>query len=275
MAFSVVHGSPQTLWCPIEDDVTLYHGQLVQQNMSAPVYGVEPLDVACGVFNETNYDIPFGVVIGDNQKNPLYNSTYKAGYITAPAVTDAHDGSSLDYVGVEGPWSKGDPIPMVKVAVIDPCTVLRGPIYHTAYGTPPTLLTATSITAAGLAATTNSDGFTGEARMNTIYCRTGANAGSYRITDTSSTTVHTWARSMRNELAVGDTFVHVPIRFQGFSTIDFDSAAMYIDGFHTPAVVGTDSFGVIVYRLDLSEAGKEYCEFRFIANHFCQVVGLA
>ena len=269
MSFSVVHGSPQTIWCPMSDAVTLYVGGLCMIDSSGPLRGVEPLDVACGAFNETNADWPFGVVIGTNRKNPLYNTTYNAEYITSPAADDAHDGASIDYVGVEGPWAKGDPIPMVKVAVIGPSTVLRGRLMITAYGTAPSVLTATAITAAGLGCTTNGIGFTNEARMSTIYCRTGANAGAYRITDTTSTTVHTWTIAMRNELVIGDTFVAVPIRFQGFSTIDFDAAAMYIDCAHTPAVAGTDSFGVNVLRLDLSEAGNEYCEFMFDAGTFC------
>ena len=269
MGFSVVHGSPQTIWCPMEDAVTLYVGGLCMVDSSGPLHGVEPMDVACGVFNETNADWPFGVVIGTNRKNPVFSSTYNAEYITSPAAADAHDGASIDYVGVEGVWAKGDPIPMVKVALINPCTVLRGRIFGASYGTALTTLTATSFTAHGLAATTNAAQCTGEARMGTIYCRTGANAGTYRILDTSSTTVHTWTIAMKNELAVGDTFVIAPIRFQGMSTIDWDGAAMYIDGTHTPAVAGTDSFGVNVIRLDLSVSGEEYCEFMFDAGTFC------
>jgi len=268
MGIEVVQGSPQTIWCPMEDAVTLYVGGMVMHDTTGPLHGVEPLDAAAGAFNLTNSDAPFGVVIGTNRKNPVYNTTYNAEYITSPAAADAHDGASIDYVGVEGVWAKGDPIPMVKVAIITPCTVLRAPLYATAYGTAPALLTATAITAAGLGCTTNAIDFTNEAQMSTIYCRKGANAGSYRITDTTSTTVHTWTIAMRNEVAIGDTFVAVPLRFQGFSTVQFDVAATYLECDTTPAVAGTNLWGINVLRLDLSEPGKEYCEFMFGSGHF-------
>ena len=269
MGIEVVHGSPQTIWCPMSDAVTLYVGGMVMHDTTGPLQGVEPLDQASGAFNLTNSDVPFGVVIGTNRKSPLYNTTYNCEYITSPAAADPHDGSANDYVGVEGPWAKGDPVAMVKVAVITPSTVLRAPLYATAYGTAPALLTATNTNANGTGITTNAADFTSIAQnLQTIYCRSGANAGSYRTTYDVSSTVHTWYVAMKSDIAIGDTFVMAPVRFQSMSTVQFDSAATYIECDNAPVLAGTARWGITVLRLDLSVAGSEYCEFMFSANHF-------
>ena len=267
---SIVHGSPQSIWVPILPTTTIYVGGLVCVDTSAPEEGVIMLPDAGGVANDSNLDVPLGVCIGTNRKNPLYSSTYLTEYILSPGATDAHDGASIEYVGVEGPWAKGDPIPMVKIALIDPSTILRAPIRNGAIGTAPTVVTATNVSTTGLGITTGAVNFTPIAsNLQTIYCRTGGNAGAYRTTDATSATVHTWDVAMRNDIAIGDTFVMVPVRSHGYSTVMFDDAtAMFIDCADGPVLAGTNRWIIQVVRLDLSTAGNEYCEFRFDPVHF-------
>ncbi len=274
---SVVHGSPQSIWVPVEAAATVYVGGLVAVNSSAPTEGVTVLPDAAGIFNETNYDVPLGVCIGTNRKNPLYSSTYLTEYITCPGATDPHDGASLEYVGVEGAWAKGDPVAMVKVALIGPDSVLKAPIRNAAIGTAPTVVTATNTSADGLGITTDAMDFTNEnTSLGSIHCRTGGNAGAYRILDSASATVHTWDRAMRSDIAVGDTFVGVPLRTHGFSTVMFDATtAMFIDCADAPVQAGTDRWAITVIRLDLNNAGNEYAEFMFAANHFTYRVDTA
>jgi len=267
---SVVHGSPQTIWVPVVSSTTVYVGGLVAVDSSAPTEGVLVLPDAAGAINETNYDIPFGVCIGTNRKTPLYSSTYLTEYITCPGAADAHDGASIEYTGVEGPWAKGDPIPMVKVALIGPGTVLRAPIRKAAIGTAPTVVTSTNTSSDGLGITTGTIDFTPDGNpISTIYCRSGNNAGAYRILDSASTTVHTWDTAMRQDIAVGDTFVAVPLRTHGLSTVMFDATtAMFIDCADAPVLAGTNRWYINVLRLDLRDAGNEYAEFMFMGNHF-------
>ena len=98
MSMNIVSGSYQTLWVPVSDGETVYVGGIVAVDHSAPTEGVEMLDVADGVANKANNDIPFGVVIGTNRKNPLYSSTHLCEYIIAPDLTtDPHDGASIEY----------------------------------------------------------------------------------------------------------------------------------------------------------------------------------
>lgn len=265
----------RTIWVPIKPAVTVYVGGLVGIDISAPSEGVEMLPVAVGVANKTNNDIPYGIVIGTNRKEPLFDSTNKCEYITAPAAADAHDGASIEYAMVEGPWAKGDPIPMVKIDLLSPMSVIRAPIYATAVGTAPVLTTCTTGDANGLTGvfspaidftpTTGDDG--------TIYFRSGANAGAYRIMDAASTTTLAWDMALRNDVTAGDTAVAVPMRTHGSSTIYFHATTMsWIDADVEPTKAGTGLWSVNIITLDLSEAGKEYCEFMFQTNHFTNFI---
>ncbi len=267
---SVVQGSPQNIWVPIQDAATVYVGGICAVNTSAPTEGVTMLPDAAGVANVTNHDVPFGVVVGTNRVTPLFDTTYNTEYITGPAAADPHDGASIEYTGVEGPYGKGDPIAMVEVSLITPETVLRADIYNAATGTAPTVVTVTTASTTGLGCTTGSIDFTGIAQpLQTFYCRTGANAGSYRMSDSNSATVHTWDTALKSDVAVGDTFVAVPMRTHGPSTVMFDATcAAWIDCADAPVLAGTDRWSIIVHRLDLSVAGSEYCEFRFDTGHF-------
>ena len=269
MPITIAHGSPHTIWTPIKDSEVIYVGGIVSCDISAPAEGVQMLPDAAGVFNETNNDMPLGVCIGTNRKNPLFNTTYKCEYITDPGATDAHDGASVEYY-TQGDFAKGDPIAMAKIALITPSTILRASIFNAAVGTAPTIMTVTTGSSDGLGITTNATQFTPEAYPTaTIYCRTGANAGAYRLLDAASSTVHTWDKAMRTDIAVGDTFVAVPMRFFGPSQIMFnDVSATFIDCADAPVLAGTNRWSVIVTKLDLSEAGNEYCEFYFDTVHF-------
>jgi len=267
--FSVIHGSPQCVWAPVKPGATIYVGGLVAYDSSAKSdQGIIQMPVAAGISNITNLDIPFGVCIGTNNKTPVFSTTYQTEYITAVAAGAVH-GATTEFVGVEGYWSKGDIRAMVKVAVIDPCTVLRGNIYNAAVGTAPTLLTATVASTDGLGTTTNATQVTPVADLATVYCRTGGNAGAYRILDTTSTTVHTWTQAMNNDIAIGDTFVIVPNLPMGTSFLQIGATAgMWVEASATPA---TNYFIVNVLGLNLREAGKEFIDFRFDGDNFASI----
>jgi len=270
---SIVQGSPQSIWVPVVPATTIYVGGLVCIDTSAPLAGIQMLPDANGVANDSNLDVPLGVCIGTNRKNPLFDSTELTEYITSPAAGDAFGGASIEYVGVEGPWAKGDPIPMVKVALIDPSTVIRAPLRVAAIGTAPSVETVTSQTtggSTGVGFTSGTMDFTSIANdMQTIYFRSGGNAGTYRLNNSASATAALFAKATRNSIEIGDTFVIVPVRSHGYSTVMFDDAtAMFIDCADAPVLDGTDRWIISVVRLDLATAGNEYCEFRFDPVHF-------
>lgn len=266
---SVVGGGLQKIWVPLKPGVTIYVGSLVSIDFSALDEGVIVRPVAQGVSNTTNKDRPLGVCVGTNRKTPLWSGTYLAEYITDPGATGVR-ADTTEYVGVEGPYGKGANMAMVEVQLINSTTVLRAPIKNNAIGTDITVGTSSSGNANGLTVTTGAVDFTPVANVCTIYCRSGVNAGQYRITDDTSTTVAAWDRQMLKTTATaGETYVRVPIRPHGVSyvTIGDGTVASYVDGSVTPA---THYDIVHVTRLDLREAGNEYVEFCFDADTFCQ-----
>jgi len=266
---TIAHGSPYTIWVPLDNTKTVYVGSIVCFDTSdlAALDGVVVREQADGEGDKDNYDLPFGVVIGTNEKNPRFNTQYKAEYTTQLGATDPHDGASREFVGVEGPWSKGDGNAMVKVAVITPDTILRAPIYNNAVGTAPTELTTTTADTNGLSITTTvAANFTPVAGMNTIYCREGANAGIYRRTYNTSTTIHTTYTAFPKDIDSGSVWVTVPVVIgPSYVRLGDNTVSSYINCSETPV---SEYDIVIVTRLDLREAGKEFAEFYFASEHF-------
>jgi len=271
MAIIVSHGSPQTIWVPVKESTSIYVGGLVCTGINAIDEGVIVLPDSTGVSDVSAHNVILGVVIGTNRKEPLFNTTELAEYITAPVAADPHDGASIDYVGVEGPWSKGEGVPMVKVALITSSTVLKANLWATDAGTPLVVMTATAADTNGTAVTTNAGDFTNVANLGTIYARSGANAGCYRQrtdADTGASSA-TWDWAMPKDIAAGDTFVSVPVRCFGWSTVTFDhTTASWIDCDDEAVLNGASTYAINVVRLDLREAGKEFVEFMFQPQHF-------
>jgi len=269
MGFSVVHDSPQLLWVPVEPAEVIYTGSIVAVNLDAPLEGVGVLPVAVGASNTTNKDRPYGVVVGNNNidSNQQYSTTYNAEYITQVAAGTPY-GSTTNYANVEGVWAKGDPQAMVQIAVIKPGTVLRGDIFNAAVGTAPTEVTVTTGSGTdGIGCTTGATDATTVAAWATIYARSGKNAGIYRTLTSASTTAHVWLKAMKQDMEIGDKAVVLNgIRPYANAIMQIDSEATYIDA---SADLSTNYFKIVVHRLDLSVAGKEYCEFEFDSDNFC------
>jgi len=260
MSFGVVHGSPQAIWVPVEYEATVYVGGIVSLDASAlaTCEGAAMMPQAAGYWNDTNYDIPSGVVIGTNNRKPLFNTTAKTEYITSATPHD----STSEFVLTGGPYILGGREAFVKIDVIDPCTVLRGSLVDSAVGTAPAVGTVT--TACGGDATdctTSEMSVATVAGFSTIYMRTGANKGTYRVLYSASTTTHTWYKPMYAHVSVGDTAVAVNVMPFGLSTVQL--LATYSTAFDIDEAVTSHYFGIDVLRLDLSEQYKEYVEFRW------------
>lgn len=252
--------APHMIWAPVDNVDTAYIGQLVKSTGD----GVGNIGAASGAADTTNKTSIFGLVVGmnDNHTNLTYDSTYNSQYITG-VVTQAAQ-AARNYIGNEGMYVKGDSQPLVKIAVIDATTVLRGYFYNSSFGTAASTLTVTTGSTTGLGFTSNACDFTPVANLATSYCRKGANAGLYRISTDTSTTVETNQRAFRYDIAVGDQFVRLPVR-QGQSYVQTDAEAIFFDGSATPA---TDYWIINVLTLNFETAGREYCEFTFSPVHF-------
>lgn len=260
MGFEVIEGSPRSLWVPIVDSDTIYVGQIVACQANE---GIVPIGAASGANDTSGLQVPMGVVIGLNAKNPSFDSTYKT-----EKITDASPhGNVTEYVLHGGKHPLGDTAAYAKVALITPNTILKGRLFNAAYGTAMTLGTVTTGSTDGLSCTVNALEVAGVANLSSVYFRTGANRGIYRITDDASATALTWDKAVPADVAIGDTLVRVNgLRIFGPSRAQFDAEAMYVD---SAAALTSHYWGLDVIALDLSEAGKEHVIFKFNADHFC------
>jgi len=264
MGFYVVQGSPQTIWCRVDAADTLYVGQLVTSQSD----GVLPLGAASGAADTTGKDVPFGVVVGTNNKTPLYNATYDAEYITG-VVAQAGQ-LARESCLVEGVTGKNDPSAMVEVALITPTTYLSGPLYNAAFGTAPTVQTITTAQADGMItpetwSTADAGSFTAD--NSTIHMRAGLNKGLQRIGVNTSKTAPAVTHAFPYDNTSSDSGIQVPIREIGTSFCQFDSEGTYID-VSLSTQYSSQYYVIEVIKLDLQVANKERCVFRFGADHF-------
>ncbi len=268
MAFKIVEGNVKPIWMGTNGSSTYYLGQLVTyvQASKAIVVGgaVVPLAVPAGIADLTNFQIPAGIVTGINTyRMSAKNSTGQ--YVTGVA-TQANQ-LARDFRGAEGMYVKNDPQALIQVTRITPETLIEGPIYNAALGTAPTVVSdtggadTTGYTSAG---TTGACDFTPVANLCTIYARSGANAGMYRVTSDTSTTAPTVTIGFPYDVVLGDTFVRVPLK-QGISYIYIGGPGLYID---CSLGAATNYFTVFVEKLDLRRAGEEIAQFRFGNIHF-------
>jgi hypothetical protein len=260
--FDIHSGSPHALWYPVDCNGgsfdTLYVGQLVKAGSD----GVLPLAAASGAYDTTNEAIPFGVVIGTNKRSPSYSATSLSESITSASP----HANTTEFVLMEGDMiPKGDTSASVKVALIQPGTIIKGSIFATTIGTALTVGTVSTGSSTGAGFTTSAiNPVTHRADLVTVYFRTGGNKGIYRVTTDASTTVKTVEHYFPYDIAVGDTVVGVPLRV-GYSKGQTDTESVFINGAADPA---TDHWGLNVLWLDLSVAGKECVYFQFGHIHF-------
>jgi hypothetical protein len=146
-------------------------------------------------------------------------------------------------------------------------------VFNAAYGT--AIQTLTSLVAGSDGWTTAGTGAwaaptwgaTSIANAQTLYCRTGANAGLYRTTNNTDSTAPDVTVAFQEDIAIGDTFIYAPFK-QGHTAVYIDGPGMYIDYAKVPTLAGTTLFSVVVYNMDLSVSGQEWVEFRFGGDHF-------
>jgi len=269
MGFTVVEHEIRNIWAPVNfanSSDTLYEGQIVASALASSVpsgEGLVPVAAAAGHGDSTGKMVPFGVVLAGNDAAPTYNSTYK-GQSIASVGSQALQ-LARDFRGAEGMYAKGDPQALAKVSVIGPSTILKGPIYHTAYGTAPLVYTNTSTSTDGLTITTAAVAQTPLAYAVTWYCRSGANRGLYRVAYSTSTTSHTFYLGFPYDIAVGDTFVPIYLRV-GTCMMQTDGESTYIEA--QPAYA-TNDYMVDVLEIHAETAGAEYAIFKFNADQFC------
>ena len=274
MAFDIADGiqNVQQIYIPIDITAatqTMYIGQLCKKGTGA-MNGIGPLAAASGAYDVTGDQQILGVVMGFNYY-PLteLNDAVYGNYMTAVASQAGQ--KAIQKMGAEGMHPKGDPQPLAQIAILEPGVWLKSPIYNGTLGTATTLLTVTTGSTTGASMTTNAHERASVANMSTMYCRTGANAGIYRVVKSASATTHTFDTYFPYAIAVGDTFVMANM-VQGESYVQINTTAGYLGMFFDNGADASSSyFGITVKELNLAEAGKENIVFKFSAAHFAGI----
>jgi len=228
--------------------------------------GVHNHGVAAGVANTTEESRIMGIVVATNNQTRVLSSL--ANYvgieqITATVTQATQTARASSQSG--GHWPQDD-VAMVQIVRLTPDSKVRINLYNSTRGTAPTVNTVTTGSATGAGYTADAhDHSTPVSGLGTSYCRSGLNRGRMRQTTDTSSTVKTFASQFKDDIAVGDTFVTVPLRPFGISYVQLDTEADFIDISANPA---TDYMHFHVDELHLETAGAEYVVGRFAPEHF-------
>jgi hypothetical protein len=238
-------------------------------NCTGSTNGLTPLAVASGASDVSGDQCIYGIIVGTNDETPTYIATYGQ-YLLGTNTTGTLQ-KARKFFGAEGMYAKGDPQGLVRVAKITAETILEADIYNATVGVAPTVVTSTAVTNAtgGMTGfTTGSIDVATVANMCTFYCRSGANAGLYRVAKSASSTTHTFDTSWPYAGATTDTYVCVPYRV-GLSFAQITATSGYLGmGLDCSQTAATNYFAINVIDMKLSVAGKEVVRFTFSPAHF-------
>lgn len=254
MSFKVVKGSPIVDWFPVAQGATVYLGSIVQL---AAGDGVSCIGAASG----GDVTPMFGIVIGTDlyPGNATWDSTYNTESIAAVTTQATIAARNPAFHG--GMVPVGDKAAYVKVALLDHTCIVEGSIFETTYGVAPTVVTCTTASTDGLGSMVHGAlTVTTRAYYNMYYCRSGANAGFYRISYAASTTTPTFYVAWPYDWAVGDTFVVVQMGL-GRTKVMFNTVSTCIEN---GLDVNTNYYVVDCLNMDLSVAGKERAQFKIV-----------
>jgi hypothetical protein len=258
----------QRVWAPVDATDRYYVGQLV--GWEAGAYDGVVVAGAAGAGPDATTKI-CGIIEAVDTYEPLKvsSTTAKGSYVDGVSSVAAQAARKLQPISDKGMWVYGDKSVHVKIALLTPWTKVLVPLFNAAYGTAPTELTVTTAGTTGLIGgelVTGACDFTPVANEATIYCRSGANAGVYRVTDDTSTTTPT--ADQATPVAVeplGSKYVRVPCRTFGESFMGTDAEGLYFDVSSTSA---SNYWIFNVLELNLKNAGGEHVIGYFDYQHF-------
>jgi hypothetical protein len=232
---------------------SMYKGQFVLSGRAGGLGGhVELATVASEAFEDDQPLLGFVAAVADNSRayTASTSGTAQYGDLSTYTTTQATIAANLG-TGLTGGGE-------VDVCLAIPMvTLIKAPIYNTVWGTALTVQTNTSASSGGTVVTDATNTITDIADdMATIYCRTGANKGHYRVATTTTTSVTTVTVPFPYAIAVDDTFV-VASCVLGLGGLDFTTAIDAIDGNNDMNAY----YSVYYHEINLEESGKEYAVF--------------
>lgn len=235
---------------------TLYNGVLVQTAMIGAGGGHVQLADPAAELGDTMDLGPFGFVTGVVQKG---DHTYTA----AVSGTAQYGDTRTAITSLADVLANGGPSEVDVCYMIPMVTLVKAPLYNAAWGTALTECVETAGDATGLAVTHTETVTDIADPYATIYCRSGANRGLYRVITTVGANAQAMTIAFPYAIAIGDTFV-IASMVLGPMLFNIPATADCIDGNH---LLG-DAFPGFCHELNLEESGKEYCVFTLaVARH--------
>ena len=219
---------------PLQIGETMYVGQL---GMSGLVGGAGGhIQIADAASEAHENDQPILCMVAGAYKDGVYSSTYRGDGVTydttlANVLANTHSDAAMVDV----------------IDIIPNDTIINAPIYDTTYGT------ALTVTHAGDTVADAADD------LSTIYCRTGANRGLYRVVTTGGTNAQVCTIAFPYAIAIGDKFVRASCVL-GLGGLDIPATANCIDGDAALA----SYYDVKYHQINLEESGKEWASFSFL-----------
>lgn len=228
--------------------------------------GVFNCGAAAGVVDTTEEKRITGIVVGtNNQRRVLSTLANFVGIeqITATVAQTTKNASNMSQNGAF--WPENNEA-MVKIVRLTPDSKVRIRLFNSTRNTAPTVNIVTTGSASGAGFTSDAhDHGTPVANLGTSYFRSGLNKGRMSQTTDTSATVKTFANAFRDDIAVGDKVVTVPLRPFGVSFIQLDAEGDFIDISQDPA---SNYYAFHVDELHLETPGEEYVVGRFDIAHF-------
>lgn len=227
--------------------------------------GVHNHMAAVGVGNITEGVNIAGIVVGDNNQRKVKSALANfvgIDQITATVTQATQEARNSSQSG--GHWPQDD-VAMVQIVRLTPYTKVRVNLFNSTRGTTPTVNVVTTGSADGASFTSDACDHTPVANLSTAYFRSGLNRGRQRQRTDASATVAAFANAFKDDIAVGDTVVSVPLRPYGISFPQLDTEA---DFFDISAAPGTNHMLFYVHELHLETAGAEYVTGTFAPEHF-------
>jgi len=228
---------------------SMYVGQLVKSARAAGIGGaVAVADIAVDGREDTSQII--GICTGIVDGSSAY---------TKPVSGTAAYGQGTTYSATMATILATGPSEVEVTLVIPGVTLVRAPIYDTTWGTALTEVVEDNGDANGVTITHAGETIVDcNDDMATIYCRSGANKGLYRVVTTVGANAQVVTIPFPHTIGVGDVFV-VASCVLGLGGMDLTTTFDAIDGNNAM----NDYYTVYYHDINLEESGKEYAIFSF------------
>jgi hypothetical protein len=236
---------------------TMYEGQLLKSARVGGIGGhVNPADTAIEAREDTSQilGICSGIVDGSS------------GYVT-PVSGTAKYGQRTVYSSTMADITSRGPSEVEVTLIIPGITLVKADIFDVVWGTALTELTVTTTTAGGASIAHSGNTIAGIVDdFSTIYCRSGANRGHYRVVTSAGANTNVVTVPFPYTITAGDVFVQATCVL-GLGGMQVTTGIDAIDGDAVlDATTGTGYYTVFYHEINLEETGQEYAVFSMWAG---------